>query len=72
MQYYISQTCDREQFEARKVAFSLEFLKIFAYGCSFFVTGGGGGGSGGIIPRKIFKFGGSKTLFSALCHEICL
>ena len=45
----------------------------------FFVTGGGGGGniasaegtsrvesSGDIFPQKIFKFGGSETLFSAL------
>ena len=23
-------------------------------------------GSGGIVPEKIFKFGGSETLFSAL------
>ena len=26
---------------------------------------GGGGGSGGILPQKIFKFGGSEALFSA-------
>ena len=46
----------------------------------FFVTGGGGRGgniasaegtsrvesSGDIFPQKIFKFGGSETLFSAL------
>ena len=39
----------------------------------FFVTGVGGiiarslvGGSGGILPQKMFKFGGSETLFSAL------
>ena len=25
-----------------------------------------GGGSGGILPQKIFKFGGSEALFSAL------
>ena len=44
---------------------------------SFFVAGVGGiiasaegtnlvGGSVGILPEKIFKFGGSETLFSAL------
>ena len=43
----------------------------------FFVTGGGGNiasaegtsrveSSGDIFPQKIFKFGGSETLFSAL------
>jgi len=36
----------------------------------FFVKGGtslgGGGGSAGLLPQKIFKFGGSETLFSAL------
>ena len=42
-----------------------------------FLTGGGGGiasaegnslvgGSGGILPQKIFQFGGSETLFLAL------
>ena len=46
----------------------------------FFVTGGHyrecrrhkpcrGGGSGGILPQKIFKFGGSEMLFSALVSE---
>ena len=34
-QYYISQTCDQERFEARKVVFSWECLNIFATGCSF-------------------------------------
>ena len=42
-------------------------------------NGGGGGGiianescrgSGGILGQKIFRFGGSEMLFSALCHEI--
>ena len=33
-QYYISQTCDQERFEARKVVFSWECLNIFATGCS--------------------------------------
>ena len=38
-QYYISQTCDQEQFEARKVVFFLwECLKIFATGCSYGVS----------------------------------
>ena len=36
-QYYISQTCDQERFEARKVGFPLGFpwecLNIFATGC---------------------------------------
>ena len=31
--YYISQTCDQERFEARKVGFSWECLNIFATGC---------------------------------------
>ena len=34
-QSYITQTCDQEQFEARKVVFSWECLNIFATGCSF-------------------------------------
>ena len=34
-QYYISQTRDKERFEARKVFFSWQCLKIFASGCSF-------------------------------------
>ena len=34
-QYYISQTCDQERFEAKKVVFSWECLDIFATGCSF-------------------------------------
>ena len=34
-QYYISQTCDEERFEARKVVFLGECLNIFASGCSF-------------------------------------
>ena len=29
-----------------------------------------GSGSGGILGQKIFRFGGSEMLFSALCHEI--
>ena len=33
-QYYISQTCDQERFEARKVVFSWESLNIFPTGCS--------------------------------------
>jgi len=33
-QYYISQTCDQERFEARKVVLSWECLNIFATGCS--------------------------------------
>ena len=33
-QYYISQTCDQERFEARKVVFSWECLNIFAIACS--------------------------------------
>ena len=33
--YYISQTCDQERFEARKVIFSWECLNSFATGCSF-------------------------------------
>ena len=33
-QYYISQTCDQERFEARKVVFSWKCLNIFATGCS--------------------------------------
>ena len=32
-QYYISQTCDQERFEARKVGFSWECFNIFATGC---------------------------------------
>ena len=43
----------------------------------FFAQGGGGtlassegtshvAGAGGIVPQKLFKFGGSETLFSAL------
>ena len=32
-QYYISQTCDQERIEARKVVFSWECLNIFATGC---------------------------------------
>ena len=32
-QYYISQTCDQERFEARKVVFSWKCLNIFASGC---------------------------------------
>ena len=34
-QYYISQTCVYQRFEARKVVFSSECLNIFAIGCSF-------------------------------------
>ena len=34
-QYYISQTCDQERFEARKVVFLWECLNIFATGCSY-------------------------------------
>jgi len=34
---------------------------VFRAVARFFV-----GGSGGILPPKIFKFGGSETLFSAL------
>ena len=33
-QYYISQTCDQERFEAGKVVFSWEWLNIFATGLS--------------------------------------
>ena len=33
-QYYISQTCNQQRFEARKVVFSWECLNIFATGCS--------------------------------------
>ena len=33
-QYYISQTCGWQRFEARKVVFSSECLKIFAAGCN--------------------------------------
>ena len=33
-QYYISQTCDQERFEVRKVIFSWECLNSFATGCS--------------------------------------
>ena len=33
-QHCISQTCDQERFEARKVVFSWECLNIFATGCS--------------------------------------
>ena len=33
-QYYISQTCDQQRFEARKVVFSWECLNIFVTGCS--------------------------------------
>ena len=32
-QYYISQTCDQERFEARKVGFPWECVNIFATGC---------------------------------------
>ena len=32
-QYYISQTCDQERFETRKVVFSWECLNICATGC---------------------------------------
>ena len=34
-QYYISQTCDPERFEARKVVFLRECFNIFATGCSY-------------------------------------
>ena len=34
-QYYFSQTCDQERFEARKVGFSWECLNIFATGCLY-------------------------------------
>ena len=34
-QYYISQTCDQQRFEARKVVFSWECLNIFVTGCSW-------------------------------------
>ena len=34
-QYYISQTCDQERLEARKVIFSWECFDSFATGCSF-------------------------------------
>ena len=40
-QYYISQTCDQERFEARKVVFSWECLNIFATGCSSTLFGNG-------------------------------
>ena len=33
-QYYISQTCDQQRLEARKVVFPWECLHIFATGCS--------------------------------------
>ena len=33
-QYYMLQTCDQEQFEARKVVFPRECFIIFATGCS--------------------------------------
>ena len=33
-QYFISQTCNLEQFEARKVVFSWECLNVLATGCS--------------------------------------
>ena len=33
-QYYISQTCNQQRFEAKKVVFSWECLNIFATGCS--------------------------------------
>ena len=32
--YYISQTCDQQQFKVKKVVFSWECLNIFATGCS--------------------------------------
>ena len=32
VEYYISQTCDQQQFEAKKVVFSQECLNIFATG----------------------------------------
>ena len=32
--FFISQTCDQERFESRKVVFSWECLNIFATGCS--------------------------------------
>ena len=35
-QYYISQTCDQQRLEARKVVFSWECLNIFAAVCSLF------------------------------------
>ena len=34
-QYYISQTCDQERFDAKTVVFSWECLNIFATGCPF-------------------------------------
>ena len=34
-QYYISQTCDQERFEARKAVFSWECFNIFATGCTY-------------------------------------
>ena len=37
-QYDISQTCDQERFEARKVVFSWECLNIFGFGCSIHVS----------------------------------
>ena len=37
-QYHISQTCDQQRFEARKVVFSWECLNISATGCSFAVV----------------------------------
>ena len=40
-QYYISQTCDQERLEARKVVFSWECLNIFATGCSSTLFGNG-------------------------------
>ena len=40
-QYYISQTCDQERFEARKVVFSWECLNSFATGCSSTLFGNG-------------------------------
>ena len=33
-QYFISQTCDQQRFEARQVVFSWERLNIFATACS--------------------------------------
>ena len=51
------------------------FLALPRAVARFFVTGGTiasaedtslVGGSGGILPQKMFKFGGSEMLFSAL------
>ena len=50
---------------------------VSLYEVTWDVTGRGGiianescRGSGGILGQKIFRFGGSEMLFSALCHEI--